>query len=265
MKPKTQAIVLPLILLTILIIAWEIVARKALIAFWIVPSPSAVVKVFFSHPKLIWQHLQPTLLASVGGLMISILLGVLTAILMDVSRAFKRIIYPYMVISQTVPIIAIAPLLIIWFGYGISAKIFTVILICFFPIAMNLYDGFQQVSVDHQRLFKAMGASAWKTFRLLKFPAALPGFFTGMKLAATYSVMGAVIGEWLGGSAGLGIYMTRATKSFQTAHVFAVILVIITLSMLLFGIVAMLERILLRWRYQHLDTYEEPEQTHRRA
>jgi ABC-type nitrate/sulfonate/bicarbonate transport system permease component len=259
-KPKTQAIVLPLALLIILLAIWEYLARRAVIAFWIVPAPSSVVQVFFTHPDLLWHHLKPTLEASAGGLLISIVLGVLTAILMDASRAFKRLIYPYMVISQTVPIIAIAPLLIIWFGYGISAKIFTVILICFFPIALNLYDGFQQVSVDQQRLFKAMGASSYKTFRLLKLPAALPGFFTGLKLAATYSVMGAVIGEWLGGSAGLGIYMIRATKSFQTAQVFAVIFVIVALSMLLFGIVSILDRILLRWRYQHLDTYEEPEQ-----
>lgn len=229
-----------------------------MIAFWIVPSPRAVLQVFTSSHALILHHLQPTVLAALSGLLISIVIGALTAILMDVSKLFRQIIYPYLVISQTVPIIAIAPLIIIWFGYGISAKIFTVVLVCFFPIALGLFEGFQQVSIDQLRLMKAMGASAWKTFRYLKLPAGLPGFFTGLKLAATYSVMGAVIGEWLGGKAGLGIYMTRATKSFQTAHVFAAIIVIIAVSMALFGIVAVLDRIFLSWRYQHQDEYIEP-------
>jgi ABC-type nitrate/sulfonate/bicarbonate transport system permease component len=232
------------------------------IAFWIVPSPKAVLDVFVQQYPLIWHHLQPTLLAAISGLLVSIIIGVFTAIMMDVSRSFRDLIYPYLVISQTVPIIAVAPLIIIWFGYGISAKIFTVILVCFFPIALGLFEGFQQVSIDQIRLMKALGASPWKSFRYLKLPASLPGFFTGLKLAATYSVMGAVIGEWLGGSAGLGIYMTRATKSFHTAHVFAVIIVIVLVSMTLFGIVAALDRFFLSWRYQHKDEYIEPKPGH---
>jgi ABC-type nitrate/sulfonate/bicarbonate transport system permease component len=227
-------------------------SARAVIAFWIVPSPKAVLDVFVQQYPLIWHHLQPTLLAAISGLLVSIIIGVFTAIMMDVSRSFRDLIYPYLVISQTVPIIAVAPLIIIWFGYGISAKIFTVILVCFFPIALGLFEGFQQ----------ALGASPWKSFRYLKLPASLPGFFTGLKLAATYSVMGAVIGEWLGGSAGLGIYMTRATKSFHTAHVFAVIIVIVLVSMTLFGIVAALDRFFLSWRYQHKDEYIEPKPGH---
>jgi ABC-type nitrate/sulfonate/bicarbonate transport system permease component len=249
---------LPLAFLVLLILAWHIISARAVIAFWIVPSPKAVLDVFTQSSALIWHHLKPTMLAAVSGLLISIVIGSLTAIAMDISKLFRQIIYPYLVVSQTVPIIAVAPLIIIWFGYGISAKIFTVVLVCFFPIALGLFDGFQQVSVEQLRLMKAMGASSWKSFRYLKLPSSLPGFFTGLKLAATYSVMGAVIGEWLGGSAGLGIYMTRATKSFHTAHVFAVIIVIIIISMTLFGIVAILDRIFLRWRYQHQDEYIEP-------
>lgn len=249
---------LPLGLLVLLILVWQIVSAKAVIAFWIVPSPAAVMDVFKNSNALIWHHLKPTLLAAVSGLLISIAIGSLTAMAMDSSKLIRQTIYPYLVVSQTIPIIAVAPLIIIWFGYGIPAKIFTVVLVCFFPIALGLFDGFQQVSVEQLRLMKALGASSWKIFRYLKLPSSLPGFFTGLKLGATYSVMGAVIGEWLGGSAGLGIYMTRATKSFHTAHVFAVIIVIIALSMLLFGIVALLDRIFLSWRYQHKDEYIEP-------
>lgn len=249
---------LPLSLLILIILLWQFASSRAIIAFWIIPSPQAVLKVFGENSDLIWHHLKPTLFAALLGLMISIVIGSLTAILMDVSKLFRQIIYPYLVVSQTVPIIAVAPIIIIWFGYGISAKVFTVILVCFFPIALGLFEGFQQVSMEQIRLMKALGASGWKCFRYLKLPASLPGFFTGLKLAATYSVMGAVIGEWLGGSAGLGIYMTRATKSFHTAHVFAVILVIIAVSMGLFGIVAALDRVFLAWRYKHQDEYTEP-------
>jgi len=249
---------LPLGLLIVLLALWQWISSRALIAFWIVPAPLDVVRVFTEQHALIWQHLKPTLLAAISGLLISIVIGSLCAILMDFSKIFKEIVYPYLIVSQTVPIIAIAPILIIWFGYGISSKIFTVILVCFFPITLGLFEGFQQVQIDQIRLMKALGASNYKCFRYLKLPASLPGFFTGLKLAATYSVMGAVIGEWLGGSAGLGIYMTRATKSFQTAHVFAVIGVIIALSMALFGIVAILDRVFLSWRYQHHDEYIEP-------
>ncbi len=249
---------LPLSLLVLIILLWQFASSRAIIAFWIIPSPQAVLKVFRENSDLIWHHLKPTLFAALLGLMISIVIGSLTAIMMDVSKLFRQIIYPYLVVSQTVPIIAVAPIIIIWFGYGISAKVFTVILVCFFPIALGLFEGFQQVSMEQIRLMKALGASGWKCFRYLKLPASLPGFFTGLKLAATYSVMGAVIGEWLGGSAGLGIYMTRATKSFHTAHVFAVILVIIAVSMGLFGIVAALDRVFLAWRYKHQDEYTEP-------
>ena len=249
---------LPLSLLVLIILLWQFASSRAIIAFWIIPSPQAVLKVFGENSDLIWHHLKPTLFAALLGLMISIVIGSLTAIMMDVSKLFRQIIYPYLVVSQTVPIIAVAPIIIIWFGYGISAKVFTVILVCFFPIALGLFEGFQQVSMEQIRLMKALGASGWKCFRYLKLPASLPGFFTGLKLAATYSLMGAVIGEWLGGSAGLGIYMTRATKSFHTAHVFAVILVIIAVSMGLFGIVAALDRVFLAWRYKHQDEYTEP-------
>jgi len=256
---KLREIVLPLILLAVLLILWQIAGTKGLIAFWIVPTPQQVLKVFLENPLLIWHHLKPTMLAALSGLGLSIIFGSITAIAMHGSRLIKQLIYPYLVVSQTIPLISIAPLLIIWFGYGISSKIFAVVLMCFFPITLGLYDGFRSVNIEQERLLTSMGASKYKIFIYLLVPSALPNFFTGLKLAATYSVMGAVIGEWLGGSSGLGIYMTRATKSYQTAHVFAVIIVIVVLSMALFGLVAFFDRILLSWRYSRTDEYLEPQ------
>jgi len=248
----------PLALLTGVLLFWQWVSAKAMIGFWILPTPMAVIRVYADYPALILRHLVPTLTASLSGLLLASVLGIATALAMHAFPLLKRIVYPYLIISQTVPIIAVAPLLILWFGFGIAAKIFTVVLVCFFPIALGFYDGLRQVSQEQVLLLRSMGASNWSVYRLLRIPAALPSLFTGLKLAATYSVMGAVIGEWLGGNAGLGIYMTRATKSFQTAHVFAAIFVIVALSMGLFGIVALLDRVLLSWHYKKQAEYEDP-------
>ena len=255
---KHRQFTLPILLFFFLLFLWQIGSSRGMIAFWLVPSPYQVLRVFIDNPGLIWHHLQPTLLAAVSGLLLSIVLGSVTAIGMHRFSILKQLLYPYLIVSQTVPLISIAPLLIIWFGYGISSKIFAVLLMCFFPIALGLYDGFRAVNVEQERLLRAMGASEYKIFTLLRIPSALPGFLTGLKLAATYSVMGSVIGEWLGGSSGLGIYMTRATKAYQTAHVFAVILVIVAISMAFFGIVVLLDRWLLAWKYLPSDEYLEP-------
>lgn len=256
---KYSKVFIPAILFLILLAVWHFISRFSGVAFWILPGPLEVLKNIFSNLPLIWHHLQPTLSEALAGLLLSIVSGMSVAILMNSSALVRFALYPYMVVSQTVPIIAVAPLLIIWFGYGISAKIFAVVLMCFFPIALAMFDGLRSVDIDQERLLKSMGASKLKIMLLLKLPAAMPNFFTGLKLAATYSVMGAVIGEWLGGNAGLGIYLIRATKSYQTAQVFAVITVIVLLSMLLYGIVAFLERILLAWNYRHEDEFVEPE------
>ncbi len=257
MKKSTSRYWLPLLFLILLIALWQYLSSRTVIAFWVLPSPASVIGVFREYPALLWSHIRPTLVESVSGLLLATLLGILTAMAMHSSRIIRQIFYPYLVVSQTVPIIAVAPLIVLWFGYGISAKIFVVVLICFFPIALGLFDGLKQVSQEQVRLLRSMGAGKWKIYRYLKIPASLPSFFTGLKLAATYSVMGAVIGEWLGGNAGLGIYLTRSTKSFRTEQVFAAIFLIILLSLLLFGIVALLDRILLAWHYKKLDEYED--------
>lgn len=246
---------LPSLLFAALVLVWHYVSAAGMISRWIVPTPGSVVRVFIDYPDLILSHLKPTIYASVSGLIYAVLIGVITAILMHGVSSLKKLMYPYLIVSQTVPIFAVAPLIVIWFGYGISAKVFTVALVCFFPITMGLYDGLRMVSQEQLNLLKSMGATRWQQYRILMIPASLPAFFTGIKLAATYSVMGAIIGEWLGGNSGLGIYMTRATKSFQTAHVYAVIILTVMLSMSLFGIVLILERRLLRWKYVKRDEY----------
>lgn len=223
----------------------------------IVPHPFDIAKVFYTSPGLLIMHSLNTILETLAGLSISVLLGSLIAIAMDKWKHFQQTIHPFVIISQTIPIIALAPVFILWFGYGITAKIIIVTLVCFFPIAVNSYDGFRKVSVEYLRLFKSMNASPRQTFVYLKLPSALPDFFTGLKLAVSYSVMAAIIGEWLGGEKGLGIYMTRATKSYQTAHVFAIIIIISVFSLLLYGFVLLAEKSLLSWKFTHLSEYED--------
>lgn len=252
---KTGNIILPSIFAFTLIVFWTLISHLSHQLRWILPTPWSVLKVFIQYTPLLLSHATATVQATLGGLLISVVAGSLIAIAMDRWKSFKKTIYPFVIISQTIPIIALAPLFIIWFGYGITAKIVIVVLVCFFPIAINLYDGFQQVSVEYLRLFKSMNADSMQIFYLLKIPSALPAFFSGLKLAVSYSVMAAIIGEWLGGQRGLGIYMTRATKSYQISHVFAIILIISVFSLILYGFVLLLERIFLKWKFTHLEEY----------
>jgi ABC-type nitrate/sulfonate/bicarbonate transport system permease component len=190
-----------------------------------------------------WQTLKETWL----GLGLSLAVGLGLALLIDFSALLRRTIYPLLVVSQTVPILALAPLLIIWFGYGILPKVIVVALVCFFPIVVSTADGLRVADPDLIALLRAMGANRRQIFMKVRFPGALPSFFSGLKIAITYSVVGAVIGEWVGASRGLGIFMIRSSKNFLTDRVFAAIAVTSLLSILMFGVVMLLERALLPW------------------
>ncbi len=252
---KTSSILFPTAFALLILILYTLFANLKHNLPWIFPTPHSIFEVFIKYPGLLWNHTLATIYETVVGLILSILLGILIAICMDKWKSFQQTVHPFIIVTQTIPIIALAPLFILWFGYGIIAKVFIVTLVCFFPITVNLYDGFQQVSIEYQRLFRAMNASKWQIFCLVKVPSALPSFFTGLKLAVSYSVMAAVIGEWLGGEKGLGIYMTRATKSYQTAHVFAIIIIISLFSLMMYGIVLFIEGIMLKWQFRHLEEY----------
>ena len=164
------------------------------------------------------------------GFTLSIAFAFALAWLMDSVSLVRRALYPLLVTSQTIPIISVAPLFLIWFGYGLVPKVLVVVLVCFFPVVVSFLQGLAAVDTEMIDLLRSMGAPPLLIFRLAKLPAALPMFFSGLKIAATYSIMGAVIGEWLGAEAGLGYYMTLSQRSFLTARVFAIIAVITVLS-----------------------------------
>lgn len=229
---------------------WEFIVQILNVRTFILPAPSLIGKTIYKTAPLLWKHSLHTVTEALIGFSLAIAAGILLAVLMGLIPFVKKFLYPLTVISQTVPIIAIAPLLIIWFGYGMLPKVIVVALVCFFPITVSLVEGLENTDNDMVKLLIAMGASTWQIFKKVKFPGAMPAFFSGLKISATYSVMGAVIGEWLGASKGLGIFMTRSMKSFLTEQVFASIIVITMLSLILFALIEVLGRILMPWYYQ---------------
>ncbi len=230
-----------------LLIIWQIVVDGNIVERYMLPSPKDIIITLFEILPTIKQHIYTTLKEAMIGFAIAIVLALILAVVMDSIKVIRKAIYPILVLSQTIPIIALAPLFAMWFGFGILPKVIVVVLVCFFPIVISLIDGLDSVDKDMINLLKSMGANKIQIFRTVKFPASMVNFFSGLRIAATYSIMGAVIGEWLGGSEGLGIYMLRVKKAYALDKVFAVILIIVVLSMALFGLLFMIQYLLMPW------------------
>lgn len=234
-----------------LLLLWELICRAAAIEEYILPAPTMILAALGAEFPRMLPHMGVTLLTAGMGFLLSIGVAAAVSLLMDLMPLFRRAFYPYMVISQTIPIIFIYPLFLIWFGFGLTAKVFVVVLVCFFPVAVSLTDGLQQTDPDLIDLFRSMRAKPLQIFTQVRLPGALPSLFSGLRIAATYSVMGAVIGEWLGAQAGMGVYMIRSYKTFNTPRVFAAILVVVVVSLVVVSLVSAAERIFLSWQQQN--------------
>lgn len=237
------------VLFIALLAVWEAWVRSGQISALLLPTPTAIVQALIDNWDIIAAHTMQTLLETVLGLAIAMVLGLLLAVLIDFSDLLRKALYPLLVISQTVPIVALAPLLLLWFGFGLTPKLIVVILYCFFPIVVACADGLLATDQDLLRLLRSMRASRWQILWLVRLPGAMPAFFSGLRIAATYSVTGAIFGEYVGAYQGLGIYMETSTNSHAIVQVFAAIIVSAVLSLLLFGFVSLIEWILLPWRY----------------
>jgi len=235
------------VLVVTLLALWELYVGTGRISSQVLPAPTAIVRALIDNWGIIYDNTVQTLLETVLGIAAATLLGLLLAVMLDISQWLRRAIYPLLVTSQTIPIIALAPLLLIWLGYDIRPKLIVVTLYCFFPIAVACADGLAGAEPELIKLLRSMRASRWQILRLVRLPGALPAFFSGLRIAATYSVTGAIVGEFVGAEKGLGIYMQREANSFATVQVFAAILVTAVLSLLLFGLVSVIERIALPW------------------
>ncbi len=244
-----QKYLCPFAFLALFIVIWEAVVRMYKIEEWLLPAPSSVFKTLISTLPLLIEHSKNTIAAAIIGLILSILVSALLSIVMDYSYLLKRGLYPLIIISQTIPIIAVAPLFIIWFGFGIFPKVVVVALVCFFPVSVSLIQGLESADPEVINLLRVMGANKWKIIKIVKIPAALPSFFSGLKIAGTYAVMGAVIGEWLGAKKGLGVFMTRATHAYQLDRVVAAIVIISFISLIIFLTIDIIARIIMPWYY----------------
>lgn len=230
-----------------LLALWELACRAFDIPeFWL-PAPSRIVKALAGNFPLLIRHTTGTVYAVAAGLALAMVVAVSLAIVMDRWPLARKTLYPPLVISQAVPIFALAPIILIWLGVDLKPKIAVVALVCFFPLAINLVEGLGQVDPEALELMQVMQAGPWFTFRSVQLPSVMPYFFSGLKISATYSVMGAIIGEWLGGSVGLGVYMTRSMYSFKTSHMFAAIFIVVALSLALFKLAELLAWISMPW------------------
>lgn len=248
MEPSVKRKVIPIVAVLVLLAVWEFVCRFGLVPAFMLPSPTQVVAALVNDAPLIWEHTLTTLAEAAIGLAGGVALGFVVAVLMDRFETLYLAFQPIITVSQTIPTIAIAPLMVLWFGYGLLPKILLIMLTTFFPVAVSLVSGFRSVDPDQLDLMRLMHASSWQVFRYVKLPAAAEPFFSGLKISATYAIVGAVIAEWLGGFSGLGVYMTRVRKSFSYDKMFASILVISVLSLALLGLVGLLERACLPWK-----------------
>lgn len=240
---------IPLLVLAATLAVWEVGVRVSDTPRWFFPTPSAVVREALESRALLWRHTWTTLQEIAVGFAIAVGLAVCLAVAIASSPMVRRSVFPVVVATQAVPIIALAPILLIWFGYGMTPKVIVVVLTCFFPIVVNLVDGLRSVDADAVNLLRSLGASRGQVLRLVRIPSALPFLFSGLRIAASISVIGAIVGEWVGASAGLGYLMTRSAAQFQTPRLFAAVIISALLSISLFALVALIERRVLHWRY----------------
>ncbi|GAA4707139.1 ABC transporter permease [Brevibacillus fulvus] len=240
---RRQNIVWFTLSIVLFLVVWEAVCRLLQMPAFILPPPSSVLAALWQQRELLFGlHLWVTLREVLLGLAVSILVALVLTFLMNFSRTVERLVYPYLVISQTIPIIALSPVFILWFGYDLSGKIAVTILFTFFPIVVSAFDGIRSADRQMVQLLKTMGANRWQVFVKLQVPSSLPQFFSGLKVAATYSVSGATIGEWLGASAGLGYFGRRASGNFQAPALFASVLLLSFLGIMLFWLAGLLEK-----------------------
>lgn len=239
---------LPLVVVLSIFLAWEFLVPFFNVPDFILPKFSDVLEALWSQKEVLYKHSLITLGEALLGLSISVIIGVLCAFSIYSCKSVSKILYPIIVISQTIPIIALSPIMVMWFGYSIWSKVSVVILFCFFPIVVSTLDGLNSVDRDLEDVLKALGGSKTQIFIKLHMNSVLPNFLSSFKISATYSIAGASIGEWLGSDKGLGIYVKRVAGMLQSDAVFAGILVLSFLGLLLFSIGLLLEKILLKYR-----------------
>lgn len=234
---RYQKQLIPAAFIFTLLVIWEAVVRIFHIPLYVLPSPVQVVQTLAAEAGTLWGHALITTMEAVVGIVIALVLAIILGVAMDRFPVVRQGLYPVLVVTQTVPMIVLAPILIIYMGFGAAPKILTVVLMCFFPVAVSFSDGLSQVDEEYVHLVRSYGTGKWGAYRLVKIPAAIPALLSGLKVAATYSISGAVVGEWIGSQRGLGYYLLRVKNGYMLDKVFASVLVIIFLSLCMNGVI----------------------------
>jgi ABC-type nitrate/sulfonate/bicarbonate transport system permease component len=238
----------PFLVLLLFFLFWEVITRVQEVPAWLLPAPSVIFKEAWTSYPLFLPDIGATLTLAIIGLLLGSTIGFLIAMMLHLIPSLRNAFYPLLILSQNVPIIVLAPLLVIWFGFGFLPKLLIIILVCFFPITIAALDGFSNVPRELLHYMRMSGATRFQIFAKLELPNALSPLFSGLKIAATYSVMGAVISEWLGAEKGIGVFMTLSSSAFRTDRVFIAIFIIIFFSMLLYSVIVMIEKNVIKWK-----------------
>lgn len=237
----------PLLLCLSVLVLWEAYVRIADVPDTILPAPSRIVDGTRDSSSDLFWHTRQTLMETVLGFALAVVVALLCATAVDFWPLVRRALFPLLIASQTIPVIALAPLLVLWFGYGAMPKVLVVGLVCFFPMVVAGVHGLTATDPELLRLYRTFGAGAWRRFLMVRVPTALPSLFAGMRIAVTYSVIGAVFGEYVGAERGLGIFLQTSKNAYRTDLVFAMIAVTAALSLTLYGLVSLVERLMIPW------------------
>lgn len=237
-----KSVLAPLCLLALIIFGWQVVSTLHIVPQFMLPSPASIINALYSDSAIILYHTYITLVQAFTGVFFAVILSFIIAFIMDCNSTFYAAIFPLLVASQTIPTIAIAPVFVLWFGYGSLSKIILIVLTCFFPITVSLSQGFSAVDGDEIALLRSFGAKTLQIFWLLKIPSSIPYFLSGLKITLSYSIVTAVVSQWLGGNEGLGVYMIRVKKSYSFDKMFAAIVVVSAISLILMKIVTLVEK-----------------------
>ncbi|MCX7813782.1 MAG: ABC transporter permease [Pseudothermotoga sp.] len=235
--------IVEIVSITVLILFWQFVP----VPTYLLPKPSQILFELLRNRDILLKHTIVTLYESLAGYSLAIVLGIVVASLMFLIRSVAKALLPIIVFTQTIPITVVAPIIVIWFGFGITTKIGIVAFLCFFPVVISTYEGFRTVDKEKLEFLKAHGAKWFQKLRYLYLPHTIPYTIAGMKIAVTYSLTAAVIAEWMGAQAGLGIYIIRALNSFRVDRVFTAVFIIIVFTLILFYTLHTLQRKLFPW------------------
>jgi putative hydroxymethylpyrimidine transport system permease protein len=237
----------PTALLALLVAGWQALAKLGHVENYLLPAPSEVASALWRDRDLLAPDAWVTAREVLLGFAVALAIGVAIALVLHLSPVLRRAVYPLVVASQAIPVVVIAPILVIWFGFGLTPKLIVIALICFFPVVVNTLDGLQSVDHDQVKMMRTLGASRLDLLRRLELPSALPFLFSGAKVAVAVAVIGAVFGELVGSDAGLGHAIQVGTAQLETARVFAAVLILSVMAIALFGLVALIERRAVPW------------------